>query len=139
MLPDAFQIAILGGIAAVDAHGADASAASEWARAAAPALLAARRRAADAKCRLRFFNESFKSGDVTCQVGSEATFVTNRSRQTLVPENFFEGMENFAPHTDGFPEGAGSNGHDHEFLNVNWSIRMRTAIENVHHGHGKYL
>ena len=35
------------------------------------------------------------------------------------------------------PKNFRPNRHSHEFLKVNIAVRMRSAVQNVHHGHGR--
>ena len=46
-------------------------------------------------------------------------------------------MEDLRAHAQGFAEGGGFHGHDHEFLQIDVVVRMGPAVEDVHHGYGK--
>src|SRR5260370_36837347 len=43
-------------------------------------------------------------------------------------------MEDFDAPAEAFGKGGGTDGHDHEFLEVHGTVGMRAAVKNVHHG-----
>ena len=61
------------------------------------------------------------------------------SSPTLVPwpasRGLLQGVEHFSAHADGFGERRGADRHDHELLNVDWVVRVRAAVDDVHHRH----
>ena len=48
-------------------------------------------------------------------------------------------MEDLSAHAQGLAPALGAHGHDHELLDVHVVGGVRTAIQNVHHGHGQGL
>ena len=69
----------------------------------------------------------------------EAAFIPHGCGQAAVMQDVLQRMEDFRTVAQGFPEGGGALGHDHEFLKVNRGVRMGTAVDDVHHGDGKHL
>ena len=66
------------------------------------------------------------------------------SSPTLVlwPASFSEraqGMEHLGPHPDGIGAGGRAHRHDHEFLDVDGIVRMRAAVDDIHHRHGQQV
>ena len=48
-------------------------------------------------------------------------------------ESFLEPVENLRSHLDGFAHGARAFWDYHKFLNVDWCVRMRTPVYDIHH------
>src|SRR5699024_12028487 len=70
----------------------------------------------------------------TVQGRSKTAFVTHGRAQSAFMQHLFEVMEHFRPHPKTFPERRGPYGTYHEFLECNGRIRMRPAVDDVHHG-----
>ena len=73
------------------------------------------------------------------QNGGEAAFVADRGAQAAFLKNGFEIMENLGAHPQPFAEVGGPDRSNHEFLKGDRCIRMRAAIDDVHHWHGQRL
>ena len=54
-------------------------------------------------------------------------------------DQFFEVVEDLAAHTDGGSKAIGIYRLDHEFLEGDRRIGVRTAVDDVHHRNGQYL
>jgi len=54
-------------------------------------------------------------------------------------EYFFQGMENFSTHAQGFFEAASTDGANHEFLEGDGGIRVRATVDDVHHRNGQHV
>ena len=52
-------------------------------------------------------------------------------------ENFLKIVENLGTHLNGLGESRCSNRTDHELLESNWCVRVRTTVDDVHHGNRK--
>lgn len=48
-------------------------------------------------------------------------------------------MENLGTHAQGVMEGLGTQGHDHEFLDVEVVGSVHAAVDDVHHGSGQHF
>ncbi len=53
----------------------------------------------------------------------------------FVIQNLLQRVEHFRTITQGFAEALRANGDDHKFLHVDTVVRVRTAIDDVHHRH----
>ena len=69
--------------------------------------------------------------------GSETAFVTDCGRETTVLEHLLEVVEYLGTHADTLLEAACADGTDHELLEADGSVRVCTAVDDVHHGHGE--
>ena len=69
---------------------------------------------------------------------SESTFVTNVCIISFVFQYFLQSMESFGSHTYSFLFVFSANRHDHEFLEINCRIRMRTTVDYVAHRHPSF-
>ena len=52
-------------------------------------------------------------------------------------EHLLEGVEDFGTHAETFAERGSTYGTDHEFLERDGSVGVRTTVDDVHHGHGE--
>ena len=52
-------------------------------------------------------------------------------------EHLLEGVEHFGTHAETFAERGSTHGTDHELLERDGSVRVRTAVDDVHHGNGE--
>ena len=84
-------------------------------------------------------HDGVKSVFRSIQSRSETTFVTDSRTQTAIVQHLLQSMEDFGPHTQTFTETASSNRTDHKFLESDRGIRMRTAIDNIHHRDRQYI
>ncbi len=57
----------------------------------------------------------------------------------MLLESRLQGVENFDAPAESFAESRRADGHGHEFLEIDGTVGMRAAIEDVHHGHGKEI
>jgi len=73
------------------------------------------------------------------QVGGEAAFVADGSGQALAFEDFLQLMEGFGDGPKRLAILGEAGGHDHELLEVDRGVRMRSAVDDVGHRHGKNL
>ena len=73
------------------------------------------------------------------EVGGESALVADGGDMSVLGEDGLEGMEDLGAHVQGVSKGLGSDGHDHEFLDVQVVRRMRAAVDHVHHGRGEDL
>ena len=48
-----------------------------------------------------------------------------------------EVVEDLGAHSDRLREGGSADRHDHEFLEVDIVVRVRAAVDDVHHRHGQ--
>ena len=94
----------------------------------------------------RFVSGSFDGGHNrsqsifrTVQSRSETAFVANSSAQTSVVQYFLQCVEYFSTHTQAFTEALRTYRADHEFLECDRSIGVRTSIDNIHHRNRQYI
>ena len=73
------------------------------------------------------------------QRGSEAALVTDSRREVAVVKHFLQVVEHLGAHADSLLEGGGTHGTDHELLERDRSVRVRTAVDDVHHRNGQRL
>ena len=71
------------------------------------------------------------------QVRRESALVAYVGGKTFLLQDRFQVMEHFGSHPEGFGKRCSSDGHDHEFLEVDPVVGMGTAVQDVHHGQGK--
>ncbi len=76
---------------------------------------------------------------VRFQVRSKAPFVSHRGVVTLFLKNSLQRMKNLG--TDAYRLGAGrsAGGNDHELLDIDIVVRVRAAVQHVHHGNRQFL
>ena len=81
-----------------------------------------------------------KGGDrllVGRQVGGEAALVAHRRRQAAVVEQVLQGVVRLHAPPQCFGIARRSDRHDHELLQVDRVVGVDTAVDDVHHRHGK--
>jgi len=74
---------------------------------------------------------------VGAEVGGEAALVAHVGAHAFALEDLAEVVEHLGAHAEGFGEGGGSDGHDHELLEVDAVVGVAAAVEDVHHGDGQ--
>ena len=74
---------------------------------------------------------------VRTQVGGKSALVAHVGRVATVLQHLLQGMEDLGAHAQTVGKCFRSNGHDHEFLDVNLVVRVRTSVEDVHHRNGQ--
>ena len=70
---------------------------------------------------------------------SRAAFIADIGGKTFAFQHLFEAVENFHTHPQAFFKGFSANGHNHKFLKINAVVRMRAAVQDVHHGHRQHM
>ncbi len=73
------------------------------------------------------------------QCGSKTPFVTDSGVQPEVVKDLLEGVKHFRPVAQSFREARSALRHDHELLEVNRSIRVGSAVDDVHHRHRQHF
>ena len=73
------------------------------------------------------------------QVRGKAAFISYSSAEPFVVKHFFECMKNLGTHTKPFAERVRSNRTNHEFLESDGGVRVRTAVNDVHHRNGQHV
>ena len=74
---------------------------------------------------------------VRVEVGREAALVADRGGEPAAGQRPLEGVEDLRAHAQGLGERRGAGGNDHELLEVDGVVRVRPAVEDVHHRHGQ--
>ena len=69
----------------------------------------------------------------TVQGRSETALVAYGRTQSAVVQHFLQRVEHLGAHAQPFPERSGSDRTDHKFLERDRSVRMRTAVDDIHH------
>ena len=72
---------------------------------------------------------------VAGQVGGEPAFVADSGRHATRVEQLLEGLEDLGPATQRFAKRRQAQRNDHELLHVQAVVRVRTAVDDVHHRH----
>lgn len=67
---------------------------------------------------------------------SEAAFVAHGRRHAAAVDDLLQSVEGFGAVAKGFAEGRSAHGNDHEFLQVEVVVRVRAAVDDVHHRDG---
>ena len=75
----------------------------------------------------------------TVQRGSETALVTDRRRKVALVEHLLQVVEHLGAHADSLLERGGTHGTDHELLECDRGVRVRTAVDDVHHRDGQRL
>src|SRR5437588_4135041 len=74
---------------------------------------------------------------VCLELGSEASLVALPGAKPARMEDFLEGMKYLGSPSESLPVGGSSRGRHHEFLEVDPSLGVATAVEDVHQGDRK--
>ncbi len=69
------------------------------------------------------------------EIGGEAALVADIGGVPGLVQRLLERLEYFRAHPYGVRHGPGGDRHDHEFLDVDRIVRMRPAVDDVHHRH----
>jgi hypothetical protein len=88
--------------------------------------------------RLDCLHDHVERGLVGRQHRRKAPFVTNRRREVHLAQHFLQGMKDLDSHPKAFGEAVSPDRHDHEFLRVHVVRGVRSAVQDVHHGHGQH-
>ena len=67
------------------------------------------------------------------RLGREAALVAEPGGQTLLLQHRLQRVVDLGPALDRLPEGGRADRRDHELLDVDVGVGMRTAVEDVHH------
>ena len=86
---------------------------------------------------LNGFQHDFDGFDVRLHRRSEAAFVADRGVVAALLQHAFERMEDFHAPAQRLGKRGRADGHDHEFLEVDVVVGVRSAVEDVHHGRGQ--
>src|SRR5690606_41599336 len=65
---------------------------------------------------------------VALNVGRKATLITHVGAEAFFLKNRFQSMKNFNAPAQAFAEGWSANRHDHELLEIDFVISMRTTV-----------
>ena len=84
-------------------------------------------------CQFYCFHYTFQSIFGTFQCRSKASFVTDSSTETSFVQHFFQRMEHFGAVSQSLFERWSSNRTYHKLLKSNGSVRVRTAVNDIHH------
>lgn len=76
---------------------------------------------------------------VAVQVRREAALVAEAGGQAALLQHALEGVVDLDAPADGLGEGLRANRGDHELLDVDVGVRVRTAVEDVHHRNGQHV
>ncbi len=76
---------------------------------------------------------------VRLQIGREATLVAHRRGEATLVQPAAERVEDLGAGAERLPEGARPHRHDHELLEVHLVVRMRAAVQHVHHRHREHV
>ena len=82
------------------------------------------------------FNSSQNQVDrlvIRFQIRRKPSFIAHGCLVSTVVKDFFEIVKYFGSHPQGFRKARSAGGHDHEFLQIDIVIRVRAAINDVHH------
>ena len=71
--------------------------------------------------------------------GSETTLVAYGRREVTVVEHLLQVVEHLGAHADALLERRSAHGTDHKLLECDRSVRVRTAVDDVHHRNGQRL
>jgi len=74
---------------------------------------------------------------VGVEVRGEPALVAQAGGQATVVQHLLEGVVDAGTHLDGLGERLGADGGDHELLDVDIGVGVRTAVQDVHHGDGQ--
>ena len=88
----------------------------------------------------RLFNgaqNDFHGFFVASQIGGKSAFVSHVGAVTLAFQHALQVVEDLRAHAQAVREGLGAHRHHHEFLDVNLVVRVRAAVQDVHHGNGQ--
>jgi len=69
----------------------------------------------------------------------ETAFIANGGGIAALFEGRLQRVEDFNAPAESFAERGSTNGHGHEFLEINGAVGMGAAIEDVHHGDGEKI
>ena len=72
------------------------------------------------------------------EVRRETPFVANRSREAALLQKHFERVKDFAAGAQCLRETRQAFRHDHELLKIDRRIRVRAAVDDVHHRHRQH-
>ena len=72
---------------------------------------------------------------MAAEVRREAAFVADGGGETLLVEQFLQGVEDFGATAQRFAEGRQTDRHDHEFLDVQAVVGVLATVDDVHHRH----
>ena len=75
----------------------------------------------------------------TFKIRREPTLVAHRRREPAPFEHALERVENLATRADRLAERVHAPRHHHEFLEIHRRVRVRAAVDDVHHRHGQDL
>ncbi len=67
--------------------------------------------------------------------GRKSAFVTHGSAQTAVMQDFLERLKGFSAIAHRFPKARCPDRDDHELLQIEVVVGMRTTVDDVHHRH----
>ena len=73
------------------------------------------------------------------QARGETAFVADRRVESAFFEHAFERMERFRTHLNCLTEALRADRHNHEFLEINRSVGVRAAVDDVHHRNREHL
>ncbi len=73
------------------------------------------------------------------QVRREASLVADRGRKALLFQQPLERVIGLGAHAKSVGEAFRPDGNDHEFLDVNVVVRVRPAVQDVHHRHRQQM
>ena len=69
----------------------------------------------------------------------ESALVAHGRREAAFVKHLFQGVEHLGTHAHRFGEGAGADRPDHELLESDRCVGVRTAVDDVHHRHGQHV
>ena len=64
----------------------------------------------------------------------KATLVTNGRAHALIMKNGFEGVKDLGTIAQGLPKAGCAHWNDHQLLQIQIVVGMRTTVDDVHHG-----
>ncbi len=70
---------------------------------------------------------------------SETAFVADCRREAAGFEHFLKVVEHLCAHAYSLVVAAGAHGTDHEFLETDGGVRVRTAVDDIHHRNGQHI
>ena len=76
---------------------------------------------------------------VRLQIGRKAAFIANGSRIAMLLQHRLQVMKHFHAPAQRLVKTWRAQRHDHEFLHVHGIVRMRAAVQNIHHRHGQHV
>ena len=87
--------------------------------------------------RLDPLDQRLQRGLVGLEVGREAALVARGGTEPAALQRPLERMEHLGAHAQPLGERGGAHRHDHELLEVHLVVRVRPAVQHVHHRHGQ--